>query len=208
VEIVCQGCGAKLSVPDDKLPAVGVAQATCPKCGAKVLIPARESRPAAGEPSAYAPNLLERFEEGAQFALVLHEDDDTARAIGEALVELGYRISRGANPDEAAARIKLNSYDVVVLQDGFGAGADEQQQAPVLNFLNGLPMSQRRQMFVALVGPGLSTADRMEAFLRSVNLTISEGDISSLGKILKNSVAEHEVFYKVFNETLKGLGRG
>jgi len=204
VEVVCTGCGAKLSVAEDRLPATGAAQATCPKCKAKVTI-ARPAGKAPEAPAAYPPGWLERFEEGVRFALVLHDDDDTARLIGQALVELGYRISRAQTLEEAQARIKFNTYHVVVMQQGFGGGNGE--GGPVLAFLNTLAMSQRRQMFVALLGAGLISADRMEAFVRSVNLTVAEADLPSLGKILKNSIAEHELFYKVFNETLQGLGR-
>jgi hypothetical protein len=211
VEIVCQGCGAKLSLPDDKLPAAaGALQATCPRCKAKMVIPGR----ATAEPTPYAAGWLERYEEGVPVALVLHEDDETARAIGQDLVTLGYRITRAESVAEAQARIKLNTYELVVLHEGFGAeggesggGASGVNGSPLLGFLNTLPMSSRRQMFVALLGASLATQDRMEAFRRSVNLTVSEGDLPSLAKILKNSIVEHEVFYRVFNETLRGLGR-
>ncbi len=202
MEIVCEGCGAKLSVPEEKLPAAGSAQAACPKCKARVVIPA--ARAATAGPG-YSSGLLERFEEGVPTALVLYKDEGGARQVARAVEGLGYRASRAATVEEAKARIKFNAYGLVVMQEGFGAAADG--PSPMLAFFNLLPMTVRRQMFVALVGEAVATLDRMEAFVRSVNLVVSRADLPGLGKILKNSIAEHEVFYGVFNETLRGLGR-
>jgi DNA-directed RNA polymerase subunit RPC12/RpoP len=214
VEVVCEGCGAKLSVPDDKLPASGTAQATCPRCKGKIIIGARPEQaappppPAAASPAEEHPNyssdLLERFEGEGPAALVLCEGE--AGPLAEAAVaSLGYRVGRAATVAEAQAKIKFNAYDLVVLDARFGA--QQGAASPVLDHLNTLPMSIRRHMFVALVGPGLATLDRMAAFVRSVNLTVSEADLPSLDKVLKNSVAEHELFYRVLDETLRAVGR-
>ena len=207
MEIVCEGCGARLSIPDEKLPATGAAKVTCPKCKGKIIVGPKAAEPQSGpeDSLAYSSGVLERFEEGVPAALVLFGQGEAARRAEEALSALGYRVSLAANVQEAQARIKFNTYQLVVLQEGFGASGEGRN--PVLDFLNSLPMPVRRQMFVALVGGQLATLDRMAAFVRSVNLTVSEADLPGLEKILKNSIAEHELFYNVFNETLRGLGR-
>lgn len=204
METVCTGCGARLAIPDDKVPAQGAVQATCPRCKGKIVIAPKAAQPPV-EPASYPAGWVERFEEGVPVALVLHDDDETARSIGQALVDMGYRISRAESLEEAQARLKFNIYDLVVLHEGFQAQGGA--RTPLLAFLNTLPMGLRRQMFVALVGAALTTGDRMAAFRESVNVTVAEDDLPSLGKILKNSIAEHEVFYKLFHETMRGLGR-
>lgn len=206
MEIVCEGCGARLSIPDEKLPATGAAKVTCPKCKGKIIVGPRAAEAEAPEDSlAYSSGVLERFEEGVPAALVLFGQGEAARRVEESLGSLGYRVSLAASLQEAQARIKFNTYQLVVLQEGFGAGGEG--GSPVLEFLNSLPMPVRRQIFVALIGARLATLDRMAAFVWSVNVTVSEADLPDLEKILKNSIAEHELFYNVFNETLRGLGR-
>jgi hypothetical protein len=201
MEIVCESCGARLSIDEGKLPPGATVQATCPRCQAKLRL---EVRPPA-EPEGYSAQMLERYEEGVSLALVLHEDDETANLVGQELVSFGYRISRAHAVAEACARIKLNTYDLIVLQDRFGAAAG--CLSPVLAHLNALPMVVRRKMFVVLAGEKLTTGDRMEAFVRSVNLTVADAELGGLSKLLKNSIAEHELFYRLFHETALGLGR-
>jgi hypothetical protein len=47
----------------------------------------------------------------------------------------------------------------------------------------------------------------MQAFQKSVNVVINEKDINKLEDVLKKSISEIEIFYKVFKETLQSMGK-
>ena len=68
-------------------------------------------------------------------------------------------------------------------------------------------MVTRRNIFVALIGKNFKTLKNMQAFQKSVNVVINEKDINKLEDVLKKSISEIEIFYKVFKETLQSMGK-
>ena len=68
-------------------------------------------------------------------------------------------------------------------------------------------MVTRRNIFVALIGKNFKTLKNMQAFQKSVNVVINEKDINKLEDVLKKSISEIEIFYKVFKETLRSMGK-
>jgi hypothetical protein len=65
-----------------------------------------------------------------------------------------------------------------------------------------MPMVTRRNIFFALVGTNFKSLNNMQAYQKSANIVINEKDLEKLGDILKKSIAENEIFYKVYKETL------
>jgi hypothetical protein len=47
----------------------------------------------------------------------------------------------------------------------------------------------------------------MQAFQKSANVVINEKDLGKLEDILKKTISENEIFYKVFKETLHSMGK-
>jgi len=73
--------------------------------------------------------------------------------------------------------------------------------------LTQMPMVTRRNIFVALMGSNFKTLNNMQAFQKSVNVVINEKDLGKMEDVLKKSVSENEIFYKVFKETLHSMGK-
>jgi len=70
-----------------------------------------------------------------------------------------------------------------------------------------LPMSNRRHVFVGLLGQAFATNDNMKAYDLSVNAVINEKDLPNLRPILKKSIADNDQFYKVYKESLVKFGK-
>jgi len=79
---------------------------------------------------------------------------------------------------------------------------------PILTSLNDLLMSERRNMFVALITTRFRTMDHMAAFNKSVNVVIHLRNLDEIAKILQRNIDENQAFYSVFQETLNKTGRG
>jgi hypothetical protein len=94
---------------------------------------------------------------------------------------------------------------VVVLDERFDT--DNPDQNHVLQYLEGLPMGTRRNMFVALVTERFRSMDNMAAFNKSVNLVINTKNINDVGTIIKRGVSENNAFYRVFKESMQKMGK-
>ena len=68
-------------------------------------------------------------------------------------------------------------------------------------------MSIRRGIFVAMISTSYRTMDQMMAFRYSVNIIVNDKNIDDFGKIVRRGLTDHELFYRVLNETLKNSGR-
>jgi hypothetical protein len=97
------------------------------------------------------------------------------------------------------------NFALITLPDRFD-GIDL-EFSPILEYLNHLPMSLRRRIFLILIGKTFKTMDLMAAFSMSANLVVGADDLDNLTRALKQSMADHERFYGIFMETLAELGK-
>jgi len=146
---------------------------------------------------------MDFFEVGDKTSLIC-ADPATTEVVKATLRELGFKFHLAETPELAVERMRYTNYDCIVVHENF-AGSSLRSNA-VLNYLSPLPMAQRRNSFVCLVGPSVKTLDAMQAFGLSVHLTLSPMDLPNLGPILKKSLAEFELLYRAYRETLATLG--
>jgi hypothetical protein len=146
---------------------------------------------------------MDFFEIGDKTALIC-VDAISSETVKATLRELGFKFHIVEAPEVAVDRLRYTHYDVVILHENF-VGASLKSN-PVLHFLAWLPMAQRRNSFVCLIGPSFKTLDAMQAFAQSVHLVMNPGDLPNLTAILKKGLAEFELLYRTYKETLASLG--
>jgi len=145
------------------------------------------------------------LETGGETTLICEPDPSTREKISNAVKSLGYRVTEPASARDALKRMRFHVYDLVVLNENFDT--EDADSNNVLNYLNSLPMSTRRQIFVALVSDRFRTMDNMAAFNRSVNLVINPKNIDDIGPIIERGTTDNRAFYHVFREILREKGR-
>ena len=118
---------------------------------------------------------------------------------------MGYQVTEPAAARDALKNMRFHVYDVVVVNDNFDRSGKEANA--VLDYLENLSMSTRRQIFVAMISDTYRTLDNMAAFHRSVNITINTKNIDDVDKIIAQGKADNEAFYHIFRETLKKTSR-
>ena len=146
---------------------------------------------------------MDFFEIGDKTSLIC-ADPNTNEVLKTTLREIGFKFHIADTPELAIERIRYTNYDCIIVHENF-AGSSIRSN-PVMNYLAPLPMAQRRNSFVCLVGPSLKTLDALEAFTQSVHLTLNPIDLPNLGPILKKSLAEFEELYRAYKQTLATLG--
>jgi hypothetical protein len=143
------------------------------------------------------------FELGDKTSLICG-DAATLEAGRNSLRELGYKFHTAETPELAIERMRYTNYDCIIIHENF-AGSSLRTNA-VLSFLASLPMSQRRYWFVCLVGSSFKTLDALQAFAQSVHLVLNPIDLPNLTAILKKSLAEFELLYRAFRESVAAMG--
>jgi len=215
MEIKCDSCNTKLNVPDEKIPPDQQVTITCPKCKGKLTLGPKASKPVqsthggskAGKGQALRGNAaaLEFYEEGVKLALVAENDPGQLEKLKEAIEDVGYKYVAAENTGQAISKMRFHTFKLVVISDGFDG--IELAQSPVLQYLNHLSMTIRRQMFVALIGDSFNTMDHMMAYAMSANLVVGRRDIDKLTGVLKNAIADNEKIYKGLMDTLGQVGK-
>lgn len=142
---------------------------------------------------------------GTQTALICEADDEVQRKISEALTKLGFKLTVPIDAQEAIKKMRFHVYDLVVIDESF-AGADPDHNE-ILAYLENLPMSTRRRIFVALLSGRFRTSDNLAALNKSVNIIINYKNLEEIEAILRAGIDEHNSFYHVFRETMVKLGR-
>jgi hypothetical protein len=227
MELTCEHCKAKLNIPDERIPKDRAIQLTCPKCRGKMTLggkqaaakaPPHNPAPASAggssqgsKDAAYtyedysSDEALVFYEEGTKLALVMADYPGYAERIQKSLKQLGYECISTPNTRDAIGKLRFHHFDLVVLSDGFGGQPIENNQ--ITHFMNRLPMSVRRRVFLVFLSDKFKTMDNMMAFARSANVVINTRDLDKLHLVLKKAISENEKFYKIFMDTLTEVGK-
>ena len=140
---------------------------------------------------------------GDKTALIC-DDGPTGNSLKSTLQELGFKCHSAETSERAIERMKYTPYDVIAIAETF-AGSNLASNG-VVQYLAPLPMAQRRNSYVVLIGDSFRTLDAMQAYARSVHLVVNPGDLTNLGAILKKGLSDFERFYRVYKSVLAETG--
>ena len=222
MQFTCNACHRSMNIPDEKLPKDHAFSITCPECKTKFKVD-QHLKPKEREPVPFPPKEKEKivdtasmvvnpeefeddedlviYDKNDQIALVL--DDINKVVWTKALEEKNYKIQYARSPEYAVHKMKLTHFHFVALNENFGNVALD--ESPIYQKVIEMPMVTRRNIFFALVGANFKSLNNMQAYQKSANVVINEKDLEKLGDILKKSISENEIFYKVYKETLNTM---
>ena len=227
MRIQCDHCQAVFNVPDEKMPRGKQFKATCSKCRRTIIVEPQGGSGGKGAsigvdvslsevtdaPTAIEADLdmtsaydspLEVLEEGAMSALVCVDEPERLRDVKEALDDLNYYSSVASSVKEALSKLRYNQYDLVMLDEEFcGESADNNT---ILRYLQPMPMSSRRNIFLMLISNQIKTLDNLMAFAKSVNAVINVSDVQKVKLVLERAMADHRRFYKVYRDLVQVIG--
>lgn len=138
-------------------------------------------------------------------AMICEQDPAIRQKARENLKTFGFSVIEPTAFKEALRYTTFQIFNVIVVNENFDIGQDGVNQ--VLKYLETLPMSIRRQIFVILISPTFATLDYMNTLNKSVNLIINQEEISEIGMILKKEMEENDYFYHVFKDFQRKYGK-
>ena len=219
MQVTCNACQRSMNILDEKLPKDQAFSITCPGCKNKIKVDQHLKTPdpptppqqeealdtagTAVDQEEFEEDELVIYDENDQLALILDETNQSAWT--QALESRDYKIQYAKSPEHAVHKMKFTHFHFIALHENYGN--KDLDNNTVYKTLIELPMVTRRNIFVALIGKNFKTLKNMQAFQKSVNVVINEKDINKLEDVLKKSISEIEIFYKVFKETLQSMGK-
>jgi len=120
---------------------------------------------------------------------------DTAKT---ALAELGYKVHTAATHSDFLTRFTQVHYNVVVMEERFGALTMEENVA--LKELQKMPVNQRRHSTIILLGDTFQTFSPTEAFKNSVHAVINTSEMFLLKQLVEKAAADNDLFLHSFRE--------
>jgi len=121
---------------------------------------------------------------------------ETARS---SLAELGYKVHTAATHGDFQVRFSQIRYQVVIIEERFAA--NDITENLTLQFMQKMPMSQRRHATVILLGENFQTFTPMQAFQQSVHAVINSSELFLLKQLIEKTIADNELFLQTYRET-------
>ena len=221
MQVTCDQCQSKFNIPDEKIPEGKNFSLRCPKCKNTLTIPARKPETDEKPESSRMPepgvpqdalddyDVDERpfdfIEEEEKTALLCESDAVIREQIVSVLEMLEYHITVCDSGRDALKKMRYHIYDLIVVNENFDT--ENPNVNGILIYLERLNMAVRRNIFVFLLSSRFRTLDHLMAFNRSVNIIMNLQNIGDFEKILKHGLADYDLTYRVYRETLKKLGR-
>ena len=221
MQVTCNACQRSMNIPDEKLPKDQAFSITCPGCKNKIKVDQHlQNQQTPSEPDQKetldAVGMaveFDEFEDDDEELVIYEENDQLALILDSAnqpawtqvLENRGYKIQVAKSPEHAVHKMKFTHFHLIALHENYGN--KNLDGNVVYQTLIEMPMVTRRNIFFALMGSNFKTLSNAQAFQKSANVVINEKDIDKLENVLKKSLSENEIFYKVFKETLHSMGK-
>jgi hypothetical protein len=117
------------------------------------------------------------------------------------LQELGYKVHVAETHSDFIMRFSQIHYQVVLLEDLFGADTPEENLS--LKLLQQMTMKLRRHATVLLVGNHFQTFSAAEAFRNSVHAVLNGSELSLLKELVEKTVTDNNDFLQTYRDAQK-----
>jgi len=131
-------------------------------------------------------------------ALIAFSTPEWMETTKTALTELGYKVHTAATHSDFSARFSQVRYQVVIIEELFGASKIEENLA--LQSVQAMSVNLRRHATIILLGSSFQTFTPMEAFKHSVHAVINSSEMFLLKQLVEKAVTDNALFLHSFRE--------
>lgn len=115
----------------------------------------------------------------------------------EKLLELDCKVYIPVSKKDAIEKLRCHTFDLIICEENYSI--------ELIQILQNLPMSIRRNIFFVFIGQEIETFNFMQSLVLSANLLINTEDISQFENILMEGLAENKRFFRPFTISLENL---
>jgi hypothetical protein len=122
------------------------------------------------------------------------------------LKDLGFNAHEAANHQDFMVRYTQRPYELVLVEELFACAKPEENLS--LEYVQELPMTQRRDTVLVLIGEQYTSMDTLMAFVKSVHAVINPQDLPSLGQVVQQAVTDNSMVLSTMRETNTRIAAG
>lgn len=200
----CDQCERELVIPDDKLPEAQRFKVKCPHCQQETILdrnwqdsskaPPKTKKKSKKKSAGVGAQTLEPevFPPGSKVYFHFVDDDDWQEGARNFFMKMGFHESTASSPEEAALKLRLNDYNVIIVEDAAENGAIVEE----IGFWNG---NKRREVNVVLLSQEAASLDPKMAFERGVNSVLNMNDSERAEELLESTLIGYQEYYRLYN---------
>ena len=137
--------------------------------------------------------------------LILINAGETRDKVLGAMVESFFQPIVVDTVAEAMEEMQVVQFDAVILHSNFDNNPF--MTSEIHDFMKKMPMTRRRYIFYALLGPEFNTLYSLEAVSNSANMVVNEKDVEHMKNIYRRGKAEYDELFGPYISALKEHGR-
>jgi hypothetical protein len=103
------------------------------------------------------------------------------------------------NEEEVFSCLQFEQPEFFILSEGLGR--EGSQSVSLLEYIQKMPTSQRREIFVVWIGRNVKPGDMLSAFSYSVNLVLQPEQLLEMTRLMKKAWSQWKDLYQVFLQT-------
>ncbi|MEN8211171.1 MAG: zinc-ribbon domain-containing protein [Thermodesulfobacteriota bacterium] len=196
MNVTCDNCKTKLTIPDNKVPQDRDSTFKCPKCKEQIKISA--VKPEEQDLDFSLENKLNAL------ALICIGDNDLQKKVSSVVKNIGFNAKVVDTSKEALKKLEYHIYPLVLIDEAF----DQNRGVTIImDKLNTIDMSLRRKICLVLMSRQFNTNDNMSALHASVNCIINVDDDAHLTSFLPKVLEDHKNLYTIYNASMKLSGQ-
>ncbi|WP_291323257.1 hypothetical protein [Desulfonatronospira sp.] len=136
------------------------------------------------------------FPPGARVSFIYTEDKTLLEKLQACFDSQGYYTATASDPVQGAAKLRLNSYDVAVLDH-------RKNIDPLLDVINCWPGLSRRALNIIIIGEKAPSLHQRQALVQGVNFYLNLQDLKSMEDLILQCLRGYQIYYHPWQKVME-----
>ncbi|MFP4070661.1 MAG: zinc-ribbon domain-containing protein [Desulfovibrionales bacterium] len=211
--ITCPTCSQNFELPDSKVPDAPKFGVKCPSCRERIVVKGKNDVPAGPPETVFDGDETEEFvllggrttiepdifPPGSRVVFSFVQSSAWNKTIESFFSDRGYYLGKAASVGEAVQKLRLNEYQVVIVDD-------RHSNRPVLKEIGTWPGKKRRWVNVILLGDGGKSMNPNDAFIRGINAYLNINDLDKAEELFDEILKGFEIHNELWSAVSEAGG--
>ena len=149
-------------------------------------------------PNEHASVEPDLFPPGSRACFIFTQEKGVAEKLAAIFESQGYYTATADDPGQGVARLRLNRYDVAVVQHQDG-------NSSLLEEINTWPGTTRRSMNLIILGDAAPSMNQSQALVLGANFYLNLRDADNLEELIMQCLRGYQLYYHPWHKVLEEM---